>query len=40
MSIQKQIVRKINRTEELFHVLDHLENIIDIGITHESEHYG
>lgn len=39
MSIQKQIVRKINRTEELFHVLDHLENI-DIGIIHESEHYG
>lgn len=32
MSIQKQIVRKIKGTEKLFHVLDHLENIIDIGV--------
>ena len=40
MSIEKQTVGKINRNEESFHVLDHLENIVEIGITHESEHYG
>ena len=36
MSIENQIVGKINRNEELFRVLDHLENIVEIGITHES----
>ena len=40
MSIGKEIVRKKKRTENLFHVLDHLENITEMGITHESEHYG
>lgn len=37
---QKETVRKRNRTDKLFHVLDHLENIVERALIHESEYYG
>lgn len=40
MFIRKEIVRKRNRIDKLFHVLDHLGNIMERGLVHESEYYG